>query len=138
MFKNRSNSSQMIGKIDKSLEKKTYFNNKILKIIRGMLLALSILFLCYYGPMQYSILENGQILQGFLPRKTIMTFSLGYSVSHSIIYAIATGMLIYSVILVNNIGPVLFSCTATLVQLVRVKESMFVFFQLIALVQQCS
>ncbi|GAB1869409.1 hypothetical protein CAJAP_10488 [Camponotus japonicus] len=64
-----------------------------------MLLALSILFLCYYGPMQYSILENGQILQGFLPRKTIMTFSLGYSVSHSIIYAIATGMLIYSVIL---------------------------------------
>jgi len=35
-------------------------------------------------------------------------------------------------------GPVLFSCTAALVQLVRVKESMFVSFQLIALVQQCS
>jgi len=36
------------------------------------------------------------------------------------------------------IGPVLFSCTAALVQLVRMKESMFVSFQLIALVQQCS
>lgn len=103
MFKNHSDSSQMIGKIDKLLEKKTFFNNEILKIIRGMLLALPILFLCYHGPMQYSILENGQILQGFPPRKTIMTFSLGYSASHSIIYTIVTGMLIYSIILVNNI-----------------------------------
>lgn len=103
MFKNHSDSSQMIGKIDKSLEKKMFFDNEIFKIIRGMLLALPILFLCYHGPMQYSVLENGQILRGFSSRKTIMTFSLGYSVSHSIISAIATGMLIYSIILVNNI-----------------------------------
>jgi len=34
-----------------------------------------------------------------------------------------------------NIGPVLLSCTAALVQLVGVKKSMFVSFQLIALVQ---
>jgi len=41
-------------------------------------------------------------------------------------------------ITLENLGPVFFSCTAALVQLVRVKESMFVSFQLIALVQQCS
>lgn len=102
-IKNHSDSSQMIGKIDKSLEKKTFFDSEIFKIIRGMLLALLILFLCYHGPMQYSVLENGQILNGFSSRKTIMSFSLGYSLSHSIISAIATGMLIYSIIVVNNI-----------------------------------
>ncbi|XP_070155703.1 uncharacterized protein [Polyergus mexicanus] len=99
IFKNHSDSSQIIEKIDKSLEKKTFFDNEILKIIRGMLLALSILSLCYYGPMQYSVLENGQILRGFSSRETIMTFSLGYSAWHSIISVIATGMLIYSIIL---------------------------------------
>ncbi|XP_029670934.1 uncharacterized protein LOC115240103 isoform X1 [Formica exsecta] len=99
IFKNHSDSSQMIRKIDKSLEKQMFFDDEILKIIRGMLLALSILFLCYYGPMQYSVLENGQILRGFSSRETIMTFSLGYSAWHSIISVIATGMLIYSIIL---------------------------------------
>ncbi|XP_072759719.1 uncharacterized protein [Anoplolepis gracilipes] len=98
-FKNHSDSSQVIEKLDKSLEKKTSFDNEILKIIRGMLLALPILFLCYHGPMQYSILENGQILRGFSSRKTIMTFSLGYSISYSIIFTIAIGMLIYSIML---------------------------------------
>ncbi|XP_029173344.1 uncharacterized protein LOC114942197 [Nylanderia fulva] len=95
MFKNHFDNSQMIGKI----EKKTFFDSEIFKIVRGMLLALLILFLCYHGPMQYSVLENGQILHGLSSRKTIMTFSLGYSLSHSIISAIATGMLIYSIIL---------------------------------------
>lgn len=103
IFKNHSDSSQMTGKNDKLLEKKMFFDNKIFKISRGMLLATSILFLCYYGPMQYSVLENGQILRGFSSKETIMTFSLGYSVWHSIISVIATGMLIYSIILVNNI-----------------------------------
>jgi len=102
IFKNHSNNSKIIGKVKKSFEKKTFFDEGF-KIVRAMSLALSILILCYYGSTEYNILQNGQILRGFPSRKTIVIFSFGYSVSHSIIFAVAAGMLIYSIIMVNRI-----------------------------------
>jgi len=68
-----------------------------------MLLALLILTVCSLGRMQYTILENGQILPGFVSSKKTIMFSLGYSISNSIMSAIAVGMLIYSIILVSII-----------------------------------
>ncbi|XP_011700763.1 PREDICTED: uncharacterized protein LOC105457665 [Wasmannia auropunctata] len=99
LFKGHSNHSQIIEKVEKSQKKETFFDNEDFKIVRAMSLALSILTLCYYGSTEYNVLQNGQILRGFPSRKTVVTFSFGYSVSHSIISAIATGMLIYSIIM---------------------------------------
>nr|XP_012219865.1 PREDICTED: uncharacterized protein LOC105670743 [Linepithema humile] len=98
ILKNYSNSFQTIKKIVKSPKKETFFDNEVYKIIRAMLLALSILVLCYHGSKEYNILGNGQIVSGFTSREIIMTFSLGYSVTHSVISAIAASMLIYSII----------------------------------------
>lgn len=102
-LKNYSNSFQTIEKIKKLPEKETFFNKEVYQIIRAMLLALSILILCYQGSKEYNILENGQILSGFTSRKIIMTFSLGYPVTHSILMSvIAASMLIYSIISVYS------------------------------------
>lgn len=98
LFQNSDN-IQIIGKV----EKKTFFENESFKIVKAMSLALSILTLCYYGCTEYNILHNGQILR-FPSRKTVVTFSFGYSVNHSIISAVATSsMLVYSIIMVNRI-----------------------------------
>lgn len=102
LFKNHFDNSQIIEKVEKSLEKKTFFDNEGFKIVRALSLALSILILCYHGSTEYNILQNGQI-RGFPSRKTIVTFSFGYSISHSIISAVAAGMLVYSIIMVNRI-----------------------------------
>ncbi|XP_011641669.1 uncharacterized protein LOC105430048 [Pogonomyrmex barbatus] len=91
--------SQIIEKVEKSPERKTFFDNEGFKIVRTMLLALSILILCYHGSTEYNILQNGQILRGFSSRKTIVIFNLGYSVLHSIISTITASMLVYSVIM---------------------------------------
>lgn len=104
LFKNHSDDTQLIGKVENSLKQKTFLENEGFKIVRAMSLALSILTLCYYGLTEYNVLRNGQILhgfpRGFPSRKTVITFSFGYSVSYSIISAVATGMLIYSIIMV--------------------------------------
>jgi len=103
LLKNHSNNSKIIGKVKKSLEKKTFFDEGF-KIATAVPLALSILTLCYYGLTEYSILQNGQILRGRIPsRKTFVIFSFGYSVLYSIISAVAAGMLVYSIIMVNRI-----------------------------------
>jgi len=102
LFKNHSNNSKIIGKVKKSLEKQTFFDGGF-KIATTMPFALSILTLCYYGSTEYNILQNGQIFRGFPSRKTIVTFSFGYSVLHSIISAVAASMLVYSLIMVNRI-----------------------------------
>lgn len=106
LFKNHSDNPQIIGKVENSLKQKTFFENEGFKIVRAMSLALSILTLCYYGSMKYNVLRNGQILhvspRGFPSRKTVITFSFGYSVSHSIISAVAVGMLVYSIIMVQE------------------------------------
>lgn len=103
ILKNYSNSFLTIEKTEKSPKKNTLFNNEVYKITRAMLLALSILILCYHGSKEYNILENGQILSGFTSRKIIMTFKLGYSVTQSIISAIAASLLVYSIISVSSI-----------------------------------
>jgi len=104
LFKNHSNNSKIIGKVKKSLEKKTFFDEGF-KIATAVPLALSILTLCYYGSTEYNILQNGQILRffGFPSQKTVVIFSFGYSVLHSIISAVAASMLVYSIIMVNRI-----------------------------------
>ncbi|KAL0122991.1 hypothetical protein PUN28_007559 [Cardiocondyla obscurior] len=99
LFKNYFNNFKIIGTIEKSLEKKAFLHNESFKILRAMSLALSVLILCYYGSTKYNILQNGQISRGFPLRKTIVTFSFGYSTSHTIIFVIAAGMLIYSIIM---------------------------------------
>lgn len=98
--------SQTMGKIDNISEKKSFVRNEIFEIIRATLLAMSVLALCYYTSVEYkvySILENGQIVQGFGSRQAVTSFSLGYSIPHSIMFAVAIGMLFYSVILVSDI-----------------------------------
>ncbi|XP_011170084.2 uncharacterized protein LOC105203046 [Solenopsis invicta] len=97
-FKNHSDNSQT-EKVEKSLEKKTFFDNEGFGIVRAMSLALSILTLCYYGSTEYNVVQNGQILRGFPTRKTIVSFNFGYSVSHSIMSAITASMLVYSIIM---------------------------------------
>ncbi|XP_018405573.1 PREDICTED: uncharacterized protein LOC108781942 [Cyphomyrmex costatus] len=64
-----------------------------------MSLALLILILCYYGSTEYNVLQNGQILRGFPSRKTVLTFSFGYSISRTIPSVVTVGMLIYSILM---------------------------------------
>ncbi|XP_012523298.1 uncharacterized protein LOC105829173 [Monomorium pharaonis] len=99
LFKNHSDNSRTIGEIEKSLEKKTFFDNECFKIVKAMSLALSILIMCYYGLTEYNVLQNGQVFRGLPTRKTIVSFSFGYSVSHSIISALAASLLVYSIIM---------------------------------------
>lgn len=72
-----------------------------------MLLALSIFYWCYhslrYGPMEFTILENEQVLSGFVfSKKTVIAFSYGYSTWNSMVSAFATVMLVYSIISVSE------------------------------------
>ncbi|XP_020289784.1 uncharacterized protein LOC109857661 [Pseudomyrmex gracilis] len=94
--------SQSVGKIENISEKKSFLHNEIFEIIKATLLATSVLALCYYTSMEYkvySILENGQIVRGFGSRQAVTSFSLGYSIPHSIMFSVAIGMLFYSIVL---------------------------------------
>ncbi|XP_014480843.1 PREDICTED: uncharacterized protein LOC106747637 [Dinoponera quadriceps] len=82
--------------------------NEIYAIIRAILLVFSIFYWCYYslqyGPREFTILENEQVLPGFVfSKKAIIAFSYGYSNWNSIIYAISAIMMIYSIIWVSEI-----------------------------------
>ncbi|XP_011298558.1 uncharacterized protein [Fopius arisanus] len=78
-------------------------SNEVYHTIQGILLAFTILALSYhgmrYGPIEYSLLENGQSVQGLVPpRKAVVTLSLGYSFMYSMISSLGAFMLVYSLV----------------------------------------
>ncbi|XP_063981380.1 uncharacterized protein LOC135164700 isoform X2 [Diachasmimorpha longicaudata] len=81
----------------------TTWPNEIYHTIQAILLASTILVLSYhglrYGPVEYSLLENGQSVHGMVtPRKAVVTLSLGYSFMYSVISSLAAFMLVYSLV----------------------------------------
>lgn len=80
--------------------------SEILKIFQALLLSICMLLLSYhsvrYGRTEYSILENGEITEGYA-HKAVVTLSLGYSTPYAIVSFLAIGMLAYSLISVRNI-----------------------------------
>jgi len=89
-----------VSKVDgKSLSKE----NETYRIFQALLLAISVLVLSYHGLRHgrtaYSVLENGQIVNGFVSaRRAVITFSLGYSVFYSCLSTIAACMMLYSIV----------------------------------------
>lgn len=53
-----------------------------------------------YGRTEYSILENGEIAQGYA-NKAVITVSLGYSVPYAVISFLSIAMLAYSLLSVR-------------------------------------
>ncbi|XP_043280084.1 uncharacterized protein [Venturia canescens] len=88
------------GKISDEIlsgENETYRN------LQALLLATSVLVLSYhgfrYGRTEYSVLENGNIVNGFVSaKKAVITFSLGYPVLYSFASSLSACMLLYSII----------------------------------------
>ncbi|XP_043785802.1 uncharacterized protein LOC122711271 [Apis laboriosa] len=78
--------------------------SEILKIFQALLLSICMLLLSYhsvrYGRTEYSILENGEITEGYA-HKAVVTLSLGYSTPYAIVSFLAIGMLAYSLISKN-------------------------------------
>lgn len=54
-----------------------------------------------YGRTEYSILESGEITEGYA-HKAVVTLSLGYSTPYAIVSFLAIGMLAYSLISVRQ------------------------------------
>ncbi|KAK9302202.1 hypothetical protein QLX08_005658 [Tetragonisca angustula] len=75
--------------------------NEILRISQVLLLSTYVLLVNYhsvrYGQVEYSILDNGEIAEGYT-HKAVITLSLGYSMPYAIVSFLAIGMLIYSLI----------------------------------------
>ncbi|XP_019696828.1 uncharacterized protein LOC109503802 [Harpegnathos saltator] len=82
---------------------KTASCNQAYAISRAILLALSIFYWCcyslQYGPRMFTVLENEQVLTGFVfSKKAVITFSYGYSTWNSLVSAVTAIMLIYSIV----------------------------------------
>ncbi|XP_034180548.2 uncharacterized protein LOC117604519 [Osmia lignaria lignaria] len=79
----------------------TLKQNENLRICQALLLSTCMLLMSYhsvrYGRTEYSILANGKITQGYA-HKAVVTLSLGYSISYSVISFLAIGMLAYSIV----------------------------------------
>lgn len=90
---------------EKQLCKETV-ENDILKYCQALLLSTCVLLLSYhslrYGRTEYSILENGQVVEGYR-HKAVVTLSLGYSVPYSLVSLLAVAMLAYSLLSVRNL-----------------------------------
>lgn len=128
--------SQSVGKIENISEKKSFLHNEIFEIIKATLLATSVLALCYYTSMEYkvySILENGQIVRGFGSRQAVTSFSLGYSIPHSIMFSVAIGTLFYSIVLVSDMFFIknyifrIFPITFCLVDFIYIKLLLYIY-----------
>lgn len=80
--------------------------SEILKIFQALLLSVCMLLLSYhsvrYGRTEYSILESGEITEGYA-HKAVVTLSLGYSTPYAIVSFMAIGMLAYSLVSVREI-----------------------------------
>lgn len=82
------------------------FQNEMYYTIQALLFTIFIFILSYYGIrygcMEYSLLDNGKVIDGFVPpRKAVVTVTVGYSIPDAIVYSIAACMLLYSIILVS-------------------------------------
>lgn len=79
--------------------------NEILRYCQALLLSTCVLLLSYHsvrhGRTEYSLLENGQVVEGY-KHKAAMTLSLGYSVPYSLISLLAIAMLAYSLLSVSR------------------------------------
>ncbi|CAL7934925.1 unnamed protein product [Xylocopa violacea] len=99
-----ANSSSVEEIARKELGRKDGSENEQLRICQALLLSTYMILLSYhsirYGQTEYSILEDGQIAQGYV-NKAVIALSLGYSLPYSIISFLATGMLAYSLIWKN-------------------------------------
>ncbi|KAK1124309.1 hypothetical protein K0M31_006680 [Melipona bicolor] len=80
--------------------------NEILRIFQALSLSTCMLLVNYhsvrYGQTEYSILDNGEITEGYT-HKAVITLSLGYSMPYAIISFLAIGMLIYSLVSENPV-----------------------------------
>lgn len=97
------------SKPGKIIEKNAPKENETYRIFQALLLALSVLVLSYHGLRHgrtaYSVLENGQIVKGFVSaRRAVITFSLGYSVFYSCLSAVAACMMLYSLVSVSSLS----------------------------------
>ncbi|KAK0085390.1 hypothetical protein PV325_005300 [Microctonus aethiopoides] len=80
------------------------FQNEMYYTIQALIFTIFIFMLSYYGIrygcMEYNLLDNGNIINGFVPpRKAVVTVSVGYSIPYAIVYSISACMLLYSIIL---------------------------------------
>lgn len=91
---------------DEKWDRRDNSDSEILGICQALLLSTCMLLLSYhcvrYGRTEYSILENGQISQGYA-NKAVVTLSLGYSLPYSMLAVSAIGMLAYSLVWVRNL-----------------------------------
>ncbi|XP_078034294.1 uncharacterized protein LOC144468590 [Augochlora pura] len=85
---------------------KTFVNNnvhekEVLRVCQALLLSTCVLLLSYHsilhGRSEFSILQNGEIVQGY-KHKAVVNLSLGYSAPYSSICFLAIGMLAYSLV----------------------------------------
>nr|XP_033335922.1 uncharacterized protein LOC117226062 isoform X1 [Megalopta genalis] len=104
--KSRDPHNRKIGKSYAELKDKTFVNNnvhekEVLRVCQALLLSTCVLLLSYHsifhGRSEFSILQNGQIVQGY-KHKAVVNLSLGYSAPYSSVCFLAIGMLAYSLV----------------------------------------
>ncbi|XP_076655492.1 uncharacterized protein LOC143360473 [Halictus rubicundus] len=80
---------------------KNVHEKEVLRVCQALLLSTCVLLSSYYsifhGRSEFSILKNGQFVQGY-KHKAVVTLSLGYSAPYSTVCFLATGMLAYSLV----------------------------------------